>query len=294
MTDEKRRSGPGGRGQDNKRQGQGPKRPPKSQGGGPRRPERDGSDGDEIEESYIEGRNAVSEALKAGRTLNKVFIAAGDTDAGLRRLTAMARDAGAVVVEVDRRKLDSLSVTGAHQGIVALAAVKEYCTVRDILDCARERGEAPLIVICDEVSDGHNLGAVIRTGECAGAHGVIIPKRRSASLTAVVSKTSAGAVEYMRVARVPNLASAIRELQDAGVWIYGTAADAERSVFETDLTGPVALVIGSEGDGMRKLTAESCDFALSIPMKGHISSLNASTSAAIVLYEAVRQRTVGK
>ena len=258
------------------------KRPPARTASEDREPER--------EESCLEGRNAVNEALKAGRTLNKVFIAAGDTDAGLRRLAAQARDAGAVVVEVDRRKLDSMSVTGAHQGIVALAAVKDYCTVRDILDYARERGEAPLIVLCDEVSDGHNLGAIIRTAECVGAHGVIIPKRRSASLTAVVSKTSAGAVEYMRVARVPNLTAAIKELQDAGVWIYGTAADAEKNLYETDLRGPMALVIGSEGEGMRKLVAESCDFTLSIPMKGHISSLNASASAAIVLYEAVRQR----
>ena len=244
----------------------------------------------EREESYLEGRNAVSEALKAGRTLNKVFVAAGDTDMGLKRLAAQARDAGAVVVEVDRRKLDSMSVTGAHQGIMALAAVKDYCTVRDILDYAGEKGEPPLIVICDEVSDGHNLGAIIRTAECVGAHGVIIPKRRSASLTAVVSKTSAGAVEYMRVARVPNLTAAIKELQNAGVWIYGTAAEADKSLYETDLRGPMALVIGSEGEGMRKLVAESCDFTLSIPMKGHISSLNASASAAIVLYEAVRQR----
>ncbi len=281
--DDRKRPGPGRPGRDFKK-------PPKNRTDRSRRPENSENEEPEVEESFIEGRNAVNEALKAGRTLNKVFIASGDTDAGLRRLAALARDAGAVVVEVDRRKLDSMSATGAHQGIAALASVKEYCTVRDILDNARERGEAPLIIICDEVSDGHNLGAIIRTGECAGAHGVIIPKRRSASLTAVVSKTSAGAVEYMPVARVPNLTAAIRELQEAGVWIYGTAAEAEKSVFETDLTGPMALVIGSEGEGMRKLTSESCDFTLSIPMKGHISSLNASASAAIVLYEAVRQR----
>ncbi len=255
------------------------------------RPPRREKPEEETEESYLEGRNAVTEALRAGRTLNKLFVASGDTDAGLRRIVAQARDAGAVIVEVDRRKLDAMSATGAHQGVMALAAVKEYCTVQDILDAAREKGEPPLIILCDEVSDGHNLGAIIRTGECAGAHGVIIPKRRSASLTAVVSKTSAGAVEYMPVARVPNLSAAIRELKDAGVWIYGTAADAEKSVYDTDLTGPMALVIGSEGEGMRRLITESCDFTLSIPMKGHISSLNASASAAIVLYEALRQRS---
>lgn len=277
---------------DRRKPGQGApggKRPPKGAPGRPRRPEPE-EDPSQREESVLEGRNAVNEALRAGRTLNKVFIAAGDTDAGLRRLAALARDAGAVVVETDRRKLDAMSATGAHQGIVAVAAVKEYCTVEDILRAAREKGEAPLILICDEVSDGHNLGAMIRTGECAGVHGVIIPKRRSASLTAVVSKTSAGAVEYMPVARVPNLAAAIKELKDAGVWIYGTAADGEKSLYETDLRGPMALVIGSEGEGMRRLVTESCDFTVSIPMKGKISSLNASASAAIVLYEAVRQR----
>lgn len=244
----------------------------------------------ETSDDLIEGRNAVTEALKAGRTLNKVFVASGDTDAGLRRLASLARDAGAVVVETDRRKLDRMSATGAHQGIIAQAAVKEYCTLKDILDYAAQRGEPPLIVICDEVSDGHNLGAIIRTAECVGAHGVVIPRRRSAALNAVVSKTSAGAVEYMRVARVANLASAIRELRDAGVWIYGTAADGGNGLWETDLKGPMALVIGSEGDGMRRLVAENCDFGIAIPMRGHISSLNASASAAIVLYEAMRQR----
>ena len=242
------------------------------------------------DESLIEGRNAVTEALRAGRTLNKVFVASGDTDAGLRRLAAEAKAAGAVVVETDRRKLDQMSATGAHQGITARASVKEYCAVEDILAYASERGEAPLIVICDEVSDDHNLGAIIRTAECVGAHGVIIPKRRSASLNAVVAKTSAGAVAYMRVARVPNLTSAIRELKDAGVWIYGTAADGANGLWDTDLTGPMALVIGSEGEGMRRIVSESCDFGVFIPMRGNISSLNASASAAIVLYEAMRQR----
>ncbi len=273
--DEKRRSSGGGR---------------DFKGAQGRRRETPVNDGPD--ESLIEGRNAVTEALRAGRTLNKVFVASGDTDAGLRRLAAQARDAGAVVVETDRRKLDQMSATGAHQGIIARAAVKEYSTVEEILAYAREKGEPPLVVICDEVSDDHNLGAVIRTAECVGAHGVIIPKRRSASLNAVVAKTSAGAVEYMRVARVANLASAIRELKDAGVWIYGTAADGVSGLWETDLTGPVALVIGSEGEGMRRIVSESCDFGISIPMRGKISSLNASASAAIVLYEAMRQRSL--
>ncbi len=249
----------------------------------PERPEEAGED-------IIEGRNAVTEAIRAGRTINKLFVAKGDIDGSLRHIISMAREAGAVVMEVDRRRLDQMSATGAHQGVVAAAAVKEYCTLDDILDIAAERGEQPLIVICDELSDGHNLGAVIRTAEAAGAHGVIIPKRRSAGLSAVVGKASAGAVEYMAVARVANLTDAIRELKSRGVWIYGTAAEAETPLWDVDLKGPTALVIGSEGDGMRRLVSENCDFQLSIPMLGRVSSLNASASAAIILYEAVRQR----
>ena len=240
---------------------------------------------------YIEGRNAVLEALRAGRPLNKLFVAKGEGDGTIRMIVAMAKEAGTVVVETDRRRLDAMSETGAHQGIVADVAVKEYCSVRDILDIAAQRGEQPFIVICDEVSDSHNLGAIIRTAEAAGVHGIIIPKRRSAGLSAVISKTSAGAIEYMAVARVANLTSAIKELKDNGVWIYGTAADGQADIWHTDLRGPVALVIGSEGDGMRRLVSENCDFCVSIPMKGSISSLNASASAAIIIYEALRQRS---
>ncbi len=261
-----------------------------------RRPRRESPD-DSREDNgtvYLEGRNAVTEALRAGRPLDKVFIARGDTDGALARIAAMARDAGTVVVQADRRRLDEMSVTGAHQGVIAAAAVKEYCTVEDILNTARERGEEPFIVICDEISDPNNMGAIIRSAEGAGAHGVIIPKRRSAGLTAVVAKTSAGAVEFMNVARVPNVTAAIKDLKKAGVWIYGMAAEGSRGLWETDLTGPAAIVIGSEGDGMSKLVRENCDFLISIPMAGRISSLNASASAAIVMYETVRQRGLGK
>ena len=244
----------------------------------------------ENSEGLIEGRNAVTEAIRSGRPINKVFLADGDTDRSLGKLAAMARDAGAVIVRMDRRKLNEMSPTGAHQGIIAAVAVHEYSTIDDILGYAQERGEAPLIVICDELSDPHNLGAIIRTAECAGAHGVIIPKRRSVGLTAVVGKASAGAIEYMRVARVPNISAAIRELKDRGVWIYGTAAEGASPLYETDLTGPAAIVIGNEGVGMSRIVAENCDFKVSIPMKGHISSLNASAAASILLYEAVRQR----
>ena len=241
-------------------------------------------------EDRVEGKNAVMEALKAGRPLDKIYIARGEQDKALRFIAQKGKAAGAVISEVDRRKLDAMSVTHAHQGVIAVAAVREYAAVADILALAREREEAPLIVVCDEISDPHNLGAIIRTAECAGAHGIIIPKHRSAGITAVVEKTSAGAVEHMAVARVVNLAAALKELQEAGVWIFGTAADGDKGLWDADLKGPAALVIGSEGSGMSRLTRESCDFLLSIPLRGRVSSLNASNAAAIVLFEAVRQR----
>lgn len=241
-------------------------------------------------EDMIEGRNAVTEAIRSGRTINKVFLADGDTDRALGRLAAMAKEAGAVVVRIDRRKLNEMSQTGAHQGIMASVAVHDYATIDGILAAAEAKGEAPLIVLCDELSDPHNLGAILRTAECAGAHGVIIPKRRSVGLTAVVGKASAGAVEYMPVARVANLTAAIRELKQRGVWIFGTAADGAVPLYSADLKGPAAIVIGNEGVGMSRIVADSCDFKVSIPMKGRISSLNASAAAAILLYEAVRQR----
>ena len=244
----------------------------------------------EVNENMLEGRNAVTEALKAGRTIDKVFLASGDTDSTLRYIASLAKKNGAVVTYCDRRKLDTMTQTGAHQGVIAMAATRDYATIQDILDSAREKGEAPLIIICDEITDPHNLGAIIRTAECAGAHGVIIPKRRSSGLTAVVAKASAGAMEYMKIARVSNLTAAIKTLKENGVWIYGTAADGAAPLYRTDLTGPAAIVIGSEGEGMGRLVSESCDFMISIPMKGHINSLNASNACAILLYEAVRQR----
>ena len=203
-----------------------------------------------VSDGVIEGRNAVIEALRAGTAIDKIYLAKGETDKTLGHIASRARDAGVVVVECDRRKLDAMSRTHAHQGVIALAALREYVSVQSLLDGAREKGEQPLLVVCDEISDPHNLGAILRTAECAGAHGVIIPKRRSAGLTAIVGKTSAGAV----------------------------------------LRGPAAIVIGSEGSGMGRLVRETCDFLVSIPMKGRISSLNASAAAAILLYEAVRQR----
>ena len=241
-------------------------------------------------EGQLEGRNALQEALRSGRTVDKVFIAAGEIDRGLQRRAAEAKEAGAVVVPVDRRKLDAMSFTHAHQGVIALAAAHVYYSIDDILEEAASRGEAPLIVICDELSDPHNLGAILRSAECAGAHGVIIPKRRSVGLTATVAKASAGAVEYMKVARVTNISAAIAELKQKGVWVFGTAAEGSIPMYQADLSGPVAIVIGSEGDGMSQLVRKNCDVMVNIPMKGRISSLNASAAASILLYEALRQR----
>lgn len=241
-------------------------------------------------EGQLEGRNALQEALRSGRTVDKVFIAAGEIDRGLQRLAAEAKEAGAVVVPVDRRKLDAMSFTHAHQGVIALAAAHVYYSIDDILEEAASRGEVPLIVICDELSDPHNLGAILRSAECAGAHGVIIPKRRSVGLTATVAKASAGAVEYMKVARVTNISAAIAELKQKGVWVFGTAAEGSIPMYQADLSGPAAIVIGSEGDGMSQLVRKNCDVMVNIPMKGRISSLNASAAASILLYEALRQR----
>lgn len=244
-------------------------------------------------EDLIEGRNAVLEALRAGRSIDKLYLAKGETDKTLAHIAARARAAGVVVVEADRRKLDALSAspTKAHQGVVAVAAVKDYCSLADILRVAEERREPPFVLVCDEISDPHNLGAILRSAECVGAHGVVIPKRRSAGVTGIVDKTSAGAAEHVPVARVPNLPAALRELQERGLWIYGTAADGPADLWHTDFTGPLALVIGSEGEGMGRLVREHCDFLVRIPLRGKLDSLNASAAAGILMYEVLRQRT---
>ena len=241
------------------------------------------------EDTLVEGRNAVRELLRAGRSIDKIWVAR-ETSARLGELTRLAREQGVVVVPCDRRKLDAMSQTGAHQGIIAAAAAWEYATLGDMLAAAKARGEKPLLVLCDGITDPHNLGAVIRSAETAGAHGVIIPKRRSCGLTAVAAKTSAGAVEHLPVARVTNLAAAVDELKAAGVWIYCAEAGGQKSLYEADLKDAAAIVIGSEGAGVSRLIREKCDFTIRIPMKGRVSSLNASAAAAVLLYEAVRQR----
>ena len=248
---------------------------------------------DERKDQLSAEADAVIEALRTQTNIDKIYIQRGETDKTLGHIASKARAAGIVVVEADRRKLDGMSRTHAHQGVIALAAVREYVSLEDILADAAAKGEQPLLVVCDEISDPHNLGAIIRTAYCAGAHGVIIPKRRSAGLTSVVAKTSAGAVSHMKVARVPNIPSLLKDLKKQGVWVFGTAANGTTGLYDADLKGPAAIVIGSEGDGMTRLAAENCDFLVSIPMKGDLNSLNASASAAILLYEAVRQRMQG-
>ena len=245
---------------------------------------------DEFKNEMIEGRNAVLEALRAGRAVDKVYIARGETDKALAHIAGLARERGVSVSDCDRRKLDAMSVTKAHQGVIAVCAVREYASLDDILALAESRGEAPFVVVCDEISDPHNLGAIIRSAECVGAHGVVIPKRRSAGLTAVVGKTSAGAAEHLPVARVANISAALQELKDRGLWVYGAAAEGSSPMWETDLTGPLALVIGSEGEGLGRLVRERCDFLVSIPLRGKVGSLNASTTAAVLMYEVLRQK----
>lgn len=240
-------------------------------------------------EHIIVGRNGVLEAIKAGRPIDSLYVQRGERSGSLLSLIARAKDLGIAIKEADPRKLSGLCAGANHQGVVAVAAVKEYSTVEDIFALAESRGEPPFIIICDELEDPHNLGAVLRTAECAGAHGVVIPKRRSVGLTYAVSKVSAGAVEYVPVARVQNLARFLEELKEKGVWIY--AADMDGAPWcETDFTGPCGLVIGSEGHGVGRLIKEKSDFVVSLPMKGKINSLNASVAAGILCYEVSRQR----
>ena len=243
----------------------------------------------ENEKDVIFGRNSVAEAIKSGRPLDSVMVARGDRSGSIPKIVADAKKAGIVIKEVDPKKLDFVCGHNNHQGIAAFGAVKEYSSVEDIFATAEERGESPFIIICDEIEDPHNLGAIIRTAEAAGAHGVIIPKRRSASLSFTVAKTSAGAVEFMHVARVTNIPQTIDELKKRGVWVYCADMDGE-PFYKSNLKGAIALVIGSEGNGVGRLVKEKCDVTLSMPMKGKINSLNASVAAGILMYEVSRQR----
>ncbi len=246
---------------------------------------------EENDKDIIFGRNSVAEAIKAGRPLDSVMVSRGERSGSIPKILADAKEKGIPVKEVDRKKLDFMCGHGNHQGVIALGACKAYSSVEDMFALAEERGEAPFIIICDEIEDPHNLGAIIRTAEAAGAHGVIVPKRRSASLSFTVSKTSAGAVEFMHVARVTNIPQIIDELKEKGLWIYCADMDGE-AFYNADLKGAVALVIGSEGKGVGRLVKEKCDVVLSMPMKGKINSLNASVAAGILMYEISKQRDI--
>ena len=240
-------------------------------------------------EFIIEGRNAVLEAFRAGKTIDKLFVLDGCQDGPVKSILREAKKTDTIINFVDKERLDRLANSGHHQGVVAQAAAYEYAEVEDILNAAKEKGEAPFIFILDEIEDPHNLGAIIRTANLCGAHGVIIPKRRAVGLTATVAKTSAGAINYTPVAKVTNIAKTIEELKKEGMWFVCADMDGQ-TMYDLNLTGPIGLVIGNEGAGVSRLVKENCDFTASIPMKGDIDSLNASVAAGVLAYEIVRQR----
>lgn len=241
-------------------------------------------------EDIIEGRNAVLELLKSGKDINKLFIQKGERHGAINEIIGMAKKQKVVIVEVEKAKLDSMSNTKSHQGIIAIVPPFEYAEVEDILEYALSKNEDPFIVMLDGIEDPHNLGSIIRTAEGAGVHGIIIPKRRAAQVNATVSKTSAGAVQYMKIARVNNLNDTIKKLKEVGLWIYGTDMETSKYYYQENLKGPICLIIGSEGFGISRLVKENADVLVKIPMKGKIESLNASVSAGIVMYEIVKQR----
>ena len=242
-------------------------------------------------ELTFQGRNAVLEAFRSGKTIDKLFILDGCQDGPVKSIVREARKTDVIINYVDKERLDRLAGTGHHQGVVAIGAAYEYAEVDDILDAARNKGEAPFIFILDEIEDPHNLGAIIRTANLAGAHGVIIPKRRAVGLTATVAKTSAGAINYTPVAKVTNIAQTIEELKKQGLWFVCADMGGE-TMYNLNLTGPIGLVTGNEGNGVSRLVKDKCDFVASIPMKGDIDSLNASVAAGVLAYEIVRQRTM--
>ena len=241
-------------------------------------------------EDIIEGRNAVTAALKSGRQIDKIYIRRGDNKGSMLPIIAKAKEKGIPVVEIDKQKLDSMSETGVHQGVIARIPPYEYKTVDDILNIAREKGEPPFIVILDHLEDPHNLGSIIRTANCAGVHGVIISKHDGVTLTAAAVKASAGAASFTPVARVNNIAQTVDYLKEQGIWVTGADAAGDRSIYEADLKGAVALVVGGEDKGISRLTASKCDFLVGIPMKGDVNSLNASVAAALMIYETMKQR----
>lgn len=241
-------------------------------------------------DDQVEGRNSVIELLESGRDINKIFIFEGEKHGSISKIIAMAKERKIVITEISKAKLNQMAQTANNQGVIAIVPPFAYCEVEDILEEAKKKKEAPFILILDGIEDPHNLGSIIRTAETAGVHGIIIPKRRAASVNSTVNKVSAGAVEHMKIARVNNINETIKYLKDNGIWIYGTDMQTEKCYYDEDYKGAVAIVIGSEGFGMNRLVRENCDFLVKIPMKGKITSLNASVSAGIVMYEVVKQR----
>lgn len=243
-----------------------------------------------MSEEFVAGRNSVAEALKSGRSINKIMVAKGERHGAIREIIGQARAQGLVVQEVESAKLDQIAEGVRHQGVVAMVAPVAYAELEDILGKAQENGEQPFIVLLDELEDPHNVGAILRTSDATGVHGVLLPKRRSSPLTATVAKTSAGAVEYVPVARIGNISQTLKQLKKQGLWVVGADMDGDKNYYEADLTGPIVVVVGSEGQGMGRLTKEECDFVVRIPMKGKITSLNASVACSLLLYEVLRQR----
>ncbi len=244
---------------------------------------------DNYNENLIEGRNPVLEALKSGRAIDVLFIQKGQVEGSIRQIIGIAKDKNILIKEVDKAKLDRITVTKHHQGVIASAALYKYYEIDDMLQLAKDKGEDPFIILLDEITDPQNLGSILRSCDGAGAHGVIIPKRRSAGLTPIIGKTSAGAVEHVMVSKVNNINQTISYLKDKGLWVAGAHTMGD-TYYEKDLTGPVALVIGSEGKGLSRLVKESCDYLVNIPMKGKISSLNAAVSGAVLMFEILKQR----
>ena len=247
------------------------------------------SHSEELDETVVIGRNAVKELLSGGRDVDKLYITSGEREGSINQLLGIAAERGIPITECDRSRLDTIAKGGRHQGIIAIAAERNYSTIEEIIEYANEKGEPPFVVVCDGVEDPHNLGAIIRSAECSGAHGIIIPKRRAVGLTATVAKSSAGALEHMKVAKVTNLPSAIDELKERGLWIYAADMDGN-TYYKTDMKGATALVLGSEGFGISRLVKEKCDFIVSIPLYGHVNSMNVSCAAAILLAEVAKQR----
>lgn len=241
-------------------------------------------------EDQIEGRNSVLELLESEKDINKIFITKGERHGSINKIIAIAKQRKIIIVEKDKRQMEQMSQTQNYQGVIAMVPPFEYCEVEDILDLAKQRKEDAFILILDGIEDPHNLGSIIRTAETAGVHGIIIPKRRAATVNSTVNKVSAGAVEYMKIARVTNISNTIEELKKEGVWICGTDINTNTFYNQQDLKGPLAIVIGNEGTGMSEKVKKNCDFLVKIPMKGKITSLNASVSTGIILYEAVKQR----